>query len=90
MMRKVSGILFLFIAAGIFWQLYQLYLQNRDSRRALSDLEFRTQALNRENLNLQADLNYLGNPWNLEKELRARYNYKRAGEKQIIIVPPKE
>ena len=35
----------------------------------------------------QAELDYYLNPVNLEKELRARFNYKRPGEKLIIIVP---
>ncbi len=35
----------------------------------------------------KADLNYYANPANLEKELRARFNYRLGGEKMIIIVP---
>ncbi|HUX36009.1 MAG TPA: hypothetical protein VMV71_03190 [Candidatus Paceibacterota bacterium] len=35
----------------------------------------------------KADLNYYMNPANLEKELRARFNYRLIGEKMIIIVP---
>lgn len=37
---------------------------------------------------LQADLEYIINPANLEKELRQRFNYREPGEKLIIIVPP--
>src|SRR3989344_9590312 len=90
MMRRNAGILFLLVAAAIIWQLYQLYLQNRVSSEVLSEIEAKTNALNQENLNLQADLNYFSDPNNLEKELKARYNYKKPGEKLIIIVPPKE
>ena len=36
---------------------------------------------------LQSDYEFLQNPANLEKELRARFNYKLPGEKLIIIVP---
>ena len=89
-MRRNAGILFLLVAAAIIWQLYQLYLQNRVSSEVLSEIEAKTNALNQENLNLQADLNYFSDPNNLEKELKARYNYKKPGEKLIIIVPPKE
>jgi len=35
----------------------------------------------------KADLDYYSNPANLEKEIRARLNYKLIGEKMIIIVP---
>lgn len=36
---------------------------------------------------LQGDFTYFSNPLNLEKELRARFNYRSPGEKLIIIVP---
>lgn len=35
----------------------------------------------------KTDLNYYMNPANLEKEIRARFNYRLIGEKMIIIVP---
>lgn len=35
----------------------------------------------------KTDLNYYMNPDNLEKEMRARFNYRLIGEKMIIIVP---
>lgn len=37
--------------------------------------------------NLQDEQQYLANPANLEKELRARFNYVNPGETMIIIVP---
>jgi len=36
---------------------------------------------------LQEENQYLSNPNNLEKELRARFNYKKPGETMVIIVP---
>jgi len=36
----------------------------------------------------KTDLDYYLNPANLEKEMRARFNYRLSGEKMIIIVPP--
>lgn len=36
---------------------------------------------------LKADLNYFLKNSNLEKELRARFNYRKPDEKLIIIVP---
>ena len=41
----------------------------------------------RDKLDLQADLEYYTNPANIEKELRARFNYRARDEKLIIIVP---
>ncbi len=40
-----------------------------------------------DNEKLKADLEYLSNPQNLEKELRARFNYRESNEKMIIIIP---
>jgi len=37
---------------------------------------------------LEADFRYFLDPVNLEKELRARFNYRAPGEKLIIIVSP--
>ena len=37
--------------------------------------------------NLQEENQYPSNPANLEKELRARYNYKKPGETMVIIIP---
>ena len=36
---------------------------------------------------LERDFEFYLNPANLEKELRARFNYRLPGEKLIIIVP---
>ncbi len=36
---------------------------------------------------VKADLEYYLNPRNLEKELRARFNYRSLGEKMLIIIP---
>jgi cell division protein FtsL len=36
---------------------------------------------------LRAELRYLANPSNLEKELRSRFNYRNPEEKMIVIVP---
>jgi predicted PurR-regulated permease PerM len=36
---------------------------------------------------LQQETQYLANPANLEKELRARFNYKKPGETMVIIEP---
>jgi len=36
---------------------------------------------------LKGDIEYLSDPHNLEKELRARFNYRSPNEKLIIVVP---
>lgn len=37
---------------------------------------------------MQENMDYYLNPGNLEKELRARFNYRMVGEKMFIIVQP--
>ena len=37
---------------------------------------------------MQENMDYYLNPGNLEKELKARFNYKMTGEKMFIIVQP--
>lgn len=76
----------LIIAVGFqFFRLYEQYADLRDStgklRQSMADFT-------EENERLQADLEYFSNPSNLEKELRARFNYKLPGESVMIVIPP--
>ncbi len=71
------------------WQFYQLYLQYRGLKNEYSAVNLKWDSLNSENAGLQADLIYFSESENLEKELRSRLNYKKSGEKLIIVVPPK-
>jgi cell division protein FtsB len=89
-MRKVSIIALLVVLIALLWQLYQLYLQNKELNESFSVIDNKFESLWEENSLLRADLEYFANPENLEKELRGRFNYKKPGEKLIIIVPPKE
>jgi hypothetical protein len=54
---------------------------------ALADIETRLTKAQYDEANLQSEVQYLANPLNLEKELRARFNYKKPGETMIVIVP---
>ncbi len=76
------------IIAGI--QLYKLYGQNVSLQQKTSKLTADINEISDENSKLEADLKYFSNPANLEKELRARLNYKKPGEELMILIPPKE
>jgi len=83
----ISILLFLIIVFGV-----QIYFFLNEGRLLSADLRFLQGKLDeaRENLRTQEEeYNYLLNPENIEKELKARFNYKRRGEKVIIVVPPK-
>ena len=51
-----------------------------------SGVAARLQQAENEEQNLAAEVNYLANPVNLEKEFRARFNYAKPGETMVIIV----
>jgi cell division protein FtsB len=87
--KSLTGVILIivFIAAAV--QLFHLYVQNRNLKMDLSEINRDLTAISKENVNWQSDLEYLENPSNLAKELRSKLNYKVPGEKLIIIVPPK-
>ena len=89
-MQKTVKISLIFVLLVIFYQLYQLFSYHRVLQFSASALDKRLKAFKEENLQLQADLEYFQEPENLVKELRSRFNYKKPGEKLIIIVPPKD
>lgn len=66
---------------------FSFWGEQRALNKNLSEIESRLQAAKSDEANLQEEMKYLANPVNLEKELRAQFNYKKPGEKMIIIVP---
>jgi len=88
-MKRVLTLVLLIVLLALCYQLYQLYLQNRVLKENFSLIKEKVDNFNSENLQFQADLEYFADSENLEKELRSRFNYKKPGEKMIIVVPPK-
>lgn len=88
-MKRVITIILIVVVAALFWQLFQLVLNYRKLSGLSEYSKSKLSALEIDSRNLKADLEYLADPANLEKELRSRFNYKNPGEKLIIIVPPK-
>ena len=74
-------LVFIGIRAFSFWA------EERDLRQSVNDVNTRLMAAKNDAANLQAETEYLSNPANLEKELRAEFNYAKPGEKMIVIVP---
>lgn len=79
----ILGALFLVIGYQVF---------NLNSRRAelasrLGVVNEKIEKLETENRNLQTDLEYFVDLENLAKEFKSQFNYKRPGEKLIIVVP---
>jgi len=80
----VGGIMIIFMGVGIFGFVKQEHELGSD----LASVQARLTKAQADETELQSESQYLANPVNLEKELRARFNYKKPGEKMIIIVPP--
>jgi cell division protein FtsB len=54
--------------------------------QTFADVASRLRAAQAQAQALSTEVNYLSDPANLEKELRARFNYAKPGETMIIIV----
>lgn len=76
-------------AVVIAYELIQLFIVNKKLNLDFSVSSKKLDSLKTDNVILRADLEYFKNPENFEKELRSRLNYKKPGEKMIIVVPPK-
>lgn len=68
-------------------RMYSFFVQERQLGADLAEIEARLTKAKYDEANLQAEVQYLASPINLEKELRARFNYKKPGETMIVIVP---
>ena len=86
-MKFVAIIILAIILFLISTQIYFILKERNQLKIDVSDLNKRLQALMHENINLESDIEYFSHPENLEKELKARFNYKKPAEKMIIVVP---
>jgi cell division protein FtsB len=68
-------------------QVYSFVAQESQLGGQLADVQANLVKAQSQEASLQEEGQYLSNPANLEKELRARYNYKKPGETMVIIVP---
>jgi cell division protein FtsB len=79
----VLSIIFIFLCIHV----YGFFAEERQLNADLADIQTRLTKAGTDEASLQDEVQYLANPLNLEKELRARFNYKKPGETMIIIVP---
>jgi cell division protein FtsB len=68
-------------------QVYSFVAQEWSLGSELADVQTNLTKAQTQETSLQEENQYLSNPDNLEKELRARFNYKKPGETMVIIVP---
>ncbi len=68
-------------------QVYSFVAEEGRLSGQLADVQQNLTKSQAQEISLQQETQYLSNPTNLEKELRARFNYKKPGETMVIIVP---
>ncbi len=86
-MKLAFAIALFIVVLLIGFQVFSFLGQERSLSQNLSDVESHLAAAKLQEADLQEETQYLSNPANLEKELRAQFNYKKPGETMMIIVP---
>ncbi len=81
----ILGLVLLFLA----FQIYSFARKAGAVEMERAALEAQIKEVQKDHAALESEKRYAAQEGNLEKELRARFNYKAPGEKMIIIVPPK-
>jgi cell division protein FtsB len=84
-MRVIVWIAVAAILGAIGSQLYRLHINNGAASDQLGKMMAEVQALEKENETLKADISYYSEPENLAKELKAKFDYKKPGEKLIKV-----
>ena len=87
MTRPAIIIILCLVLIGVSAQVYLILKESNGLKKDLDDLNGRMEALVKENTNLKSNIEYFSYPENLEKELKSKFNYKKAGEKMMIVVP---
>ena len=86
-MKIVAAIVLAIILIFVGARMYSFFAQERQLGVDLADIEARLTRAKFDEANLQEEAQYLASPINLEKELRARFNYRKPGETMVVIVP---
>ena len=85
---KIAAIVVLsLLLIFVFVQVFSFVGQEGKLGSELADVQANLTKAQNEETSLQQEDEYLSNPINLEKEIRARFNYKKPGETMVIIVP---
>ena len=89
-MKKIVTIVLAALFIVVVIQTYNLVRDKAGLKEKLSAVMTEAENLETENVALLGDIEYFGNPKNLAKELKAKFNYKNPGEKLIIVVPEEQ
>lgn len=86
-MRKAIISILVILLLALLTQIYFTFKERNQLKSKLQTLTAKAQMLNKENIEIKSEIEYFKRPENLEKELRSKLNYKKPGEKMIIITP---
>lgn len=82
---KRLALLILIVFAG--FQMNQYRSESASLRDQVGASKADLAAIVGDNQKLKNDVEYLKNPYNVLKEVRSQFNYKRATERLIVIIP---
>ena len=85
--RRLFSFMLLLILGLLLFQLYRFYGQRRQLSKNLNKTDEALGGLTEDNRKLQADLEYYLDQENLAKEAKSKFDYKRPGEKMMIVIP---
>jgi len=87
-MLRIAIILTLIIfVVAIGFQVSILFKEENKLKAELEQLRDKTNSFVKENSELESQINFLSRLENLGKELKSKFNYKKIGEKMMILVP---
>ena len=85
--KMIISALLLFFFVFVCTQIYVYHGKAKEAQAAYNSEASRLVEAQADHENLKKEYSYYLNPVNLEKELKARFNYHEAGEKTLILVP---
>jgi len=86
-MKRVIYIVFIVIFIAIALKVYEGDSERRELKREMAVLSEEIELVEGDNSKISEKIDYFSEPRNLEKELRARFNYRLPFEKLIIVIP---
>lgn len=85
---KIIIVSILIIILVVFMiQIFLISKERNQLREEFGNLAGKADNLAKENDKIKSEIEYYSNSENLEKEFRAKFNYKKIGEKMMIIAP---
>ncbi len=87
MIKRVVYVFFIILFVAIALQIYKVDSDRRELKREMATLVEEIELVEADNSRIGEKVDYYSLPRNLEKELRARFNYRLPFEKLIIVIP---